>query len=64
MPMKQDPPVLFTNALTLDELKQGTNTEAKGISAKVLKEYIDYRVAGLKAEISGAGLKDDDDDNE
>ena len=37
--------VLFTNELTLEELKEGTNEKAKTISAKVLKEYIDYRLS-------------------
>ena len=62
MPIKREQPVLFTNSITLEELKEGTNTKAKSISAKVLKDYIDSRLQPT-ITVGGPSFEEDEEND-
>jgi hypothetical protein len=63
MATKSNPPVLFTQPATLEDLIQGKDLKSKCISAKVLKEYIDYRLNSNSipgSHVSGGQIQEED----
>ncbi len=63
MAVKKSQSVLFTKAIALEDLINGKDIRSKCISAKVIKEYIDYRLNNNSipgSHVSGGQMQEED----